>query len=430
MRGKDLLDKLNNIDSKYVESAENAQKKKNTAPVKWTAAAACVSLAAIIGVLAWHMQDIPDPLPPDIIETDTGETEPIPETTPGTETAELPLEAETGNTNLGGISRDYKDIFVGSGEMAIEWSWEYKTMAEKFTELTISDVQYSSSGRYLDASLLGGFLGTYDLVGYDYSTDERHTMAAEVYRIDGISEDSMVAAGLDGKYVIFKDRTYDPPATFGELLDEYSLAENLPFDRFTVYEGHTDTGYFSLEDDWYIWQILEECRDAAYVEEDRWGWIEGEYLSFTATSDALGVYKKVVYVTSDGELHTNVFEYGYIYDIGEEAAGKILAYAKENSTAAQPEPYVNSLAGTLVAISDGYILADDTFLCTDKEDGMVFRIPTTDLRISRSMTGIEVGDIIVVDFTGDIDVEAGNIVTGAYSISEGFIQNGEVAVIE
>ncbi len=442
MKGKDLLEKMNLVDSKYVEEADKAKKK----PVpwkKWTACAACVTAAAVVGVLALRLPDIPDPIPP-VIEGDrvpeTGETEPlpettpateVPETTPGTETTATHPEAETGNTNIGGIVRDYNELFVlQNTELAIEWTWEYKTDTERYTELTVDGVHYTSGGRYLDASLLDKSVGTYDIVGYDYATDTEHRMAAEVFRIDGVTEKSMLAAELDGKYVIFKERSYNPPATFGELLDDYSLAETLPFHRFTMYEGYTDTGYYSLEDDWEIWQILGGCRDAEYLEVDNWHSIEGEYASFTATSDALGAYKKVFRVTADGYVKTNVFDYGYTYHIGEEAAGKILAYVKSHSTAAAPEPYTNTLAGKLVAIGDGYILADDSFLCTDQTDGMVFRIPTDDLRISRSMKGIEVGDVIVVNFTGEIDVEAGNVVTGAYSLAEGYVADGDVAVIE
>lgn len=420
MRGFDLLNALHLVDSNFVEGAEKAQKKKKTVWRKRTAIAASISAATIIGVAAWHMQDIPDPIPPVVEETD-----PVPETTP---TTDVP-EAETGNTTIGGISRNYKDIPVVSTELSIEWSWDYKTTAEKFTELTVNGIQYSSSGRFVDPAKLDKSIGAYETVGYNYHTDTEHRFTAEVYSITGISKNSMVAVELEGQYVIFKDRSYNPPSTFGELLDEYSLAENLPFHRFTVYKEHTDTGYFSLEDDWEIWQILNGCRDAVYVEDNFHG-NDGEYLSFTATSDALGVYKKVFYVTDDGYVKTNVFEYGYSYDIGEEAAKKIMAYAKENSTAAVMEPYTNSLTGTLVGITDEYILADDTFLCTEENAGMIFRIPANDLRISRCMENIDIGDVVVVNFTGNIDEAAGNVVKGAYSISKGYIINGDVAVLE
>ncbi len=43
---------------------------------------------------------------------------------------------------------------------------------------------------------------------------------------------------------------------------------------------------------------------------------------------------------------------------------------------------------------------------------------------------IGVGDIVMVNFTGNIDVEAGNIVEGAYSLSRAAISDGEVFVNE
>ena len=427
MRGKDLLDKLNLVDSKFVEDAEKA-KKKPTPWRKWVAGAACVSLAAIAGILALRIQNMPQPIPP--ISTETTEnslytetTEPLPETTLATEVP--------GNTVIGGVERNYKETAViSSTEIAIEWGWDMKTPVEKYTSLTINNTEFSSYGRAVDSSLLGENLGTYNLVGYDWQSDTEHRVSAEIYAIAGVDESSIVTALLDGQYILYKNRAYNPPAKFGELLEQYNLAENLPFHRFSLNQGHTDTGYFRLEDDWYIWQILSECGEAAYVDEDIFHKNEGEYLSFTATSEVLGAYKKVFYITADGFVKTNILEYGYCYNIGTEAADKILQYAKENSTPTQPEPYTNSLAGTLTEITDEYLIVDDTILCTYNTDGISFRVPATDLRISRCMTGITEGDTVVVYFYGDIDVEAGYIVTDPYKIAEGFLIDGEVAVLE
>lgn len=44
-----------------------------------------------------------------------------------------------------------------------------------------------------------------------------------------------------------------------------------------------------------------------------------------------------MYVTVDGYLWTNAFNYQYLFNIGEDAASKIIKYAKENSTEAEYE---------------------------------------------------------------------------------------------
>ena len=174
------------------------------------------------------------------------------------------------------------------------------------------------------------------------------------------------------------------------------------------------------------------CRDAEFVEDENWGESDRSYLSFTAASDALGIYKRVFNVTEDGYIWTNIFDYAYIFRIGREAAGQIISYAAENGTESEAEPYNASLGGTLTEIADGYILVDDTVLCSDENDGMTFKVYLNDLRISRCIDfgGIGVGDIVVVYFTGDIDADAGNLVEGAFSLSKGTISGGGVSVPE
>ena len=47
--------------------------------------------------------------------------------------------------------------------------------------------------------------------------------------------------------------------------------------------------------------------------------------------------------------------------------------SKENSTETEAEPYRKSLSGTVVEIGADYILIDDSVLCVDENDGMVFK---------------------------------------------------------
>lgn len=317
-------------------------------------------------------------------------------------------------------------------EVAIIWPWEYMTVSEQYSRMEFDSRQYSSKGRALSAALLGEALGGCEAVGSDYRTGQEYRMTFEVYRINGISEKRMVAVEMNGEFYVFRHREYDPPVSFGELLDDYNLPQILDFDRFTVREGYKDKEYYSLEDDEYIWQILASCRDAVFVEDDPRNPGMKNYISFTATSEALGVYKRYFYVSADGYIRTNVFEWAYTFDIGEDAAGKIISYAVENGTETESEPYMYSLAGTLTEIGDGYILVDDSVLCVDPKDGMVFKVPTDDLRISRYIDcgEIKAGGAVRVGFTGDIDVEAGNLVNGVCEISNAIISDGKAWVLE
>lgn len=62
----------------------------------------------------------------------------------------------------------------------------------------------------------------------------------------------------------------------------------------------------------------------------------------------------------------------------------------------------------------------------------MFKVLTDDLRISRYVDSkiVGIGDVVMVQFTGDIDIAAGNLVTGAYSMSPASISDGNVMVNE
>lgn len=402
MRGDELLDKMELIDPAYVEAAEEKPGRRKISWVKWGGIAACLAAAVLAGAfLLWGRG-------PATISVD-----------------------------VGGISREYKDATVGHQMASIEWPWEYKTTLERYTSLVLDGREYNSrSSPYypamLDPSLLGARIGTVDVTGGDAYSDEVHTLACEVYEIAGVSPELYLAVELDGEFYVFSQNEYDPPATLGELLDSCDLPRTLTLVQFTQEDGPGESGnYHRQDDDAYLWSVLEDCRDAEFVEEPpRWMETVGEYLSFTAESEALGVHNLAFYVTKSGYIWTNTFGYAYMFRIGEEAAGQIIDYALSHSEPVRREPLYNGLAGTLTGIEDGYLLIDDSVRCADPKDGMVFRVPLDDVRISRHIDfeGIGVGDLVEVVFTGDIDVEAGNVVRGAFDLNECWIYEGEAVV--
>ena len=334
--------------------------------------------------------------------------------------------------SIGGINRDYKGVISGS-ESYIEFPWEYKLGYEKYTSVKYDGNEYSSRARAIDEALLGDVLGTCIGKGVDSYTDKTYTETFNVRQINGVSEEKMIAVGMDNEYYVYFNDEVKCPATFGELLDAYNLSETLPLVKFSVNEGYKEKGYYQITDDEYIWQVLSECRNAEfYAENDKWSRGDRNYLSFTATSEELGVYKKVFYITEDGYVSTNVFNYSYVYYIGEDAANKIITHAKSNATEAEREQYEYTIAGTITEIGDGYVLIDDTVLCKDKNDGMVFKILTEDLIIRRYLecTNIKVGDTVAVKFQTEIVLGEDNTVGGAISMYKGKVTDSGMAVPE
>lgn len=420
MRGNEFLDKMGLVDPAYVEAADRTPGRRKSTWVRWGAAAACLIAAisagyGMLNILRADGLPIKVPFIKDPAVKD-----------PSTENPAA--------VSLANITRPYREANIMGKESAIVWPWEYMTVSEQYSMMEFDSRMYSSKaiGRALSAVLLGEALGSCEAAGSDPYTGQEYRTTFEVYRINGVSEKRMVAVEMNGEFYVFQHSEYDPPASFGELLDDYNLPQILDFDRFTVCEGYKDKEYYSLEDDEYIWQVLASCRDAVFVEDDPRNPGMKNYISFTATSEALGVYKRYFYVSADGYIRTNVFEWAFTFDIGEDAAGKIISYAVENGTEREPEPYMYSLTGTLTEIGEGYILVDDSVLCVDQKDGMVFKVPTDDLWISRYIDcgKIKSGDVVMVRFTGDIDVEEGNLVNGVCEIADAIISDGEVWVLE
>ena len=340
-------------------------------------------------------------------------------------------------TIIGGIERNYKKNSAMSQEVSIIWPAEYLLEHEKYNSLTFDGWNYRTRANAVGEHLLGEVLGSGTGQGYDIYTEQTLTEEFEVRQILQVSPELLIAVAMDDGWYVYIQDEYAPPQTLGQMLEEGSLSDTLTLQRFSNYEGFTAKGHYTIEDDSDIWQVLSQCGEAAIIEgknAEDWNWSRGErnYISFTATSESLGIYKKVFSITEDGYVDTNIFEYGYLFYIGEEAAGQIISYVRNNAVPAAPEVYEYRLAGTLMAIEDGYVLIDDTILCRDPEEGMVFKVPTEDIRVRRCIEfgGLKEGDIVVVSFRGNVDVENENTIRGARGIERGFLEDGSVYTLE
>ena len=385
---------IGNLDDDLIEAAaECKRKKKPNLWLKWGSIAACFAVLVVAGAM----------ILPSLLGGDSG------------------------------TSCKYKDI-IQAGESAIIWPWEYQTIYEQYTDLELDGVEYRSKGREVSAELVSELIGTHTVVGYDETNDKKYTEDFEVYELKYADKSQFVAVKMDGKYYTFKKDEYAPPSNLGELFDLVDLPQVIELNRFSENGDGVDKKHHALSNDDYIWEVIAGCRDAAFVDEEpgkeTWSVHDREYLSFTVTSETLGVYRVAMYVTKDGYLWTNVFNYAYIFDIGEDAAGKIIEYAMENSTDADYEPYQNTVAGKVVEITDEYFLLDDTVICNDPADGTTYKILLNDLRITRYVNHeiIRVGGNIQITFEGEIDSQ--NTIDSAISAANVMISGGDVLIPE
>ena len=326
----------------------------------------------------------------------------------------------------------YKDLTISSASVGIIWPWGYRTVSEKYTELTIDDVEYQIRGVGGDDLLLGERLGSYPVRGYDEIDEKQYAEEFEVYRLQGAAQSQFVAVKMEEQFHIFKNSEYDPPKTLGELMELVNLPELITLERFSEESDGPEGEHYRLQEDAYIWEVLADCGKAPFVEDPHWHIFERDYLSFTVTSDTLGVYKNAMYITGDGYLWTNAFSWQYLFYIGEEAAEAIIRYAEESALKAEYEPYQNSIVGRVTGITEEVLYVDDSELCRKPEDGIVYQVGMENLRISRYVDNgmIKTGDFVRIAFSGEVDAENGNRIDSALYADKVKISGENVVIPE
>ena len=326
----------------------------------------------------------------------------------------------------------YKDFTIQSGEYGIVWPWEYKTVYEKYYSIDVGGTEFIGQQRELSASYVGEKLGSYKATGYDDTSDEVYYEYFDAYEIKDVASNRLIAVKMEDHYYVFISEKYNPPATWGGVLEEYSLPQYVELGRFSVDGDGKEKAYHILNNDEYIWSVLSEAENAEAANPVGWHNNIGSYITFTVTSEAFGIYKRAMYITESGYVWTNAFDGEYLYYIGEDAAGKIIKHAKDNSTAAEFEPYNKTVAGKVTEITDDYILVDDSVLCKDPADGITYKVMLDDVKISRYVECdfVKVGSTVVVSYEGDIDTKNGNAISKAIDISEGLISYGDVLIPE
>ena len=337
------------------------------------------------------------------------------------------------NVTPGGTDGRYGDYNIHAGESAIVWPWEYQTVYEKYASVEIDGIEYYGKGCVISEALVGENIGNYTLVGYDeINNGKKYTAEFEVYKLQNIAQSQFVTVKMEDNYYVFKSSEYAPPSTLGQLMETVNLPKFVELGRFSENEDTPASSHFVLNNDDYIWEVLTECKSAVFVDDESWTVSDRNYLSFTITSDSLGIYKAALYVTEDGYLWTNAFDWQYLFNIGEDAAVKIIKYAKENSIETEYEAYRKSVAGTIIEITEEYILVDDSILCKNPADGITYKVLLNDLRISRYIDYgiVKVGDTVQISYEGEIDETNANTIAGAISAFKVTISNGDLSIPE
>lgn len=445
MKNKRIIDAMGNIDDELIMGADAVPVKAKKPYLKWGAVAASFALiAAAVVFVPMMMEDSEPPLIPrgDLIEnvTDREETDNAlaqPEDTQATQDKENNSGSKDGIFALDSLNGRYgdKDIFQGETGF-MEWSWNDKTTSEKYYLLDFNGKEYvARDHRKISAELVEEYVCDAEAFGYeyDYSNDEsiKHTKAVAIYKVKNVSEDAVIAVEHDGEYYVYFTREVEQPATFGEFMNLLGFEENVTLNKYSVYESRKKQGHYEI-DGGFVMNVLKNCASAPATGFD-FTFDRTSYVAFTVTSEALGIYKKVFYVSPLGYVYTNIMEYGYGYNIGTTATAQILEYLKgDDAIECEMEPYMYYLCGIVTEIGDDYILLDDSVMCKNPEDGVVFKIDVSDPGVYRYVKYgyFEEDSVVQIAFWNRIEVGENNTVSGAISIWEGQLVDGDVIIEE
>jgi len=396
MRKEEIMDSLQHLpDEMIYQALETRTKRKKTGLKAIAALAACLVIALVAGYLL---------TPP----------------------------AENAITNLGGIDREYISQAYLEESAAIIWPWHYKTEAEKYPEVTLHSITYGTRGRSIGERYITELLGVGQGMGQDVYENKMHTKDFEVYAIRNVDPDKIVAVKMGDAYQVFMDRNYDPPAKLGDIVDAFNLAEHLQLNAYYDYRSGKSQGLYAIGNGDELLAMILSHRDAAYQHNDTLDRVNNNYIGFPITSEALGIYQQALYVTEDGYIWTNIFDYGYVFNIGPEEAARIITAAKaagkpidDNTTEHVEGYYSQNLIGTVAGVDEDYIYIDDSIRCKNPDDGLVFKASLDNLYILRcvDMLRIEEGELVMLTFTGSIDenleVHGGTYVCHCQMVDDG-----------
>ncbi len=426
MKKQDIEKLIDSIDNKYIEEAANFNKPSERTKFRklWLIAAACLLTACIS-------------IPTVLYATAPNESESFTEES-DTEEISYPdiITDDINHTNI----KLYAERYNGSpstNNEAFGYSWLEMTDAELYTSLVYNGKTYSGSAySSIDEADIGKSLGVHTLLGNDMIDDTVHSAEFEIFEVKGVSSEYRVAAAMDDGYYPFSAAA--PKETLGDCLNALNLCQNMPLTDFYVnitIDG--ETPYSRINDPTKVWKILLQCGDAKYNKElsesMSWWQADHEYITFTAMSRKLGI-SGVVSVSRDGTLWTNIFSYARVYDIGIEKANAIIDYSLNNSSPTKRTPYEYWICGYIKEITEDHVLIDDTRLCENEKDGIVFKLNIKDKRVARGIKyeNLKTGDLAVISVNryGYIDEENQNTVNGINWISRGHIHDGDIVVFE
>lgn len=223
-------------------------------------------------------------------------------------------------------------------------SWEELDLPGKYPDLLIGEKLFTATHHTIPKEKVGEFLFQTTLTGYDtadptYYKDKENarqeTIDADVYAVQGIGRDYLVAVqykGADGFY------TYSPhsytPQTLGEFVANLNLRENLQIKSIAYVSGNQEQQY-TVTDAKPLWDIVFANSSASYYDPNDTD-IFNEFhacdkLTIEVSMELAGEPDASISVSENGYLFTNLYQSGKLFYIGEENAAAVMRYLLDSS---------------------------------------------------------------------------------------------------
>lgn len=294
MKKQKITDALSGLDAAYIEEALSYRPiAKKSVWIRYASAAACLALAAAIGIGAL------------LYRGGDGGISPYP-------VRRVELDALSGDNEIGVIPR-----------------WEAMHVTSKFGEFEHTLGKFSSGAKAIDATLLGESHGRVQLQGYDVYTETEYTAEGEVFAINGISTSFALALRFDGeeKCYIYRNVWYRPD-TLGDLIDTMALEEHLKvktvyYDYVSARGEHAFVEFEGLTLA-SVWELLLSDRTLENVYDQKE--MYPAKMSISVSADLLGYHNVGIWVTEDGYLVTNLGSTGKAFYIGTERVNAFIEH--------------------------------------------------------------------------------------------------------
>lgn len=313
---------------------QKARRKKLTAV---TSVVASVAIVAVIGVGV--SGNIGFELPSEGAEVTGNKLAELIETTDPANQQEILTEKPT-ETTFPAITQDVPQTTapvtttVTGAESMIMPHWDDLVICEKFREIKLGDITYSSQVDEIGKEHILKFISESDMSGYDIYEDKTYTEKGKIYSIKHISTECAVAVqiGEDEAYYVFINPWYFPE-TLGDFITDLDLRNTVVFGDvyYDTYEysktfsKHTRRTYENVDDS-VIWDMLLTDTSLKNVEYNR----PYDRIGVETDLPILG-YKNIAFsVTTDGYIITNILGTQKCFFAGKDKTDAFAEYLKEN----------------------------------------------------------------------------------------------------